>query len=88
MCLCGLLAAESGGLPDNVAQAARGFLQQLADRLEAAFPDTADPRSEALGVLSQLEGAAVLATAFADHGIFISATSNLPRTSSSVEQIG
>lgn len=77
MCLCGLLAAESGGLPDNVAIAARAFLRRLADRLDPAFPDSADPRSEALRVLSQLEGAAMLATAFSDPDIFLSATRNL-----------
>lgn len=74
MCLCGLLAAESGGLPDPVAKAARAFLQQLADRLEPAFINSTDPRSDALGVLSQLEGAALLATAFEDPGIFLLAT--------------
>ncbi|MEM9592024.1 MAG: TetR/AcrR family transcriptional regulator [Pseudomonadota bacterium] len=80
MCLCGLLAAESGGLPKNVAEAARAFLQQLADRLQPAFADSDNSRSKALGVLSQLEGAAMLATAFADPGVFLSATRNLVRT--------
>lgn len=77
MCLCGLLAAESGGLPDNVVGAARAFLLKLTDRLETTFADSADPESEALGVLSQLEGAAMLATAIADPSVFDAATRNL-----------
>lgn len=79
MCLCGLLAAESAGLPDNVAEGARGFLRALADRLEAAFPDSDDAQGAALGVLAQLEGAAMLATAFSDPEMFLRATHGLGR---------
>ena len=80
MCLCGLLAAESGGLPNIVKDAARAFIRELANRLEAAFANSANPRPEALGVLSQLEGEAMLAIAFENPDIFLSARrSNLQR---------
>ena len=56
MCLCGLLAAESGGLPEPVAEAAKTFFAALVDRLVSAFPDSDDPLSDALAVLATLEG--------------------------------
>lgn len=77
MCLCGMLAAESGGLPEPVVQSARGFFEDLTDRLTEAFPDTDDPRAEALAVLAHLEGAALLATVFADKSVFDEATRGL-----------
>ncbi|MEM6579488.1 MAG: TetR/AcrR family transcriptional regulator [Pseudomonadota bacterium] len=77
MCLCGLLAAESGGLPDAVAQSAHRFFDDLADRLHVAFPASDDPRAEALNVLAQLEGAALLATVRGDPALFEVATQTL-----------
>lgn len=77
MCLCGLLAAESGGLPAPVAQAAHRFFQDMADRLIAAFPDSDDPHAEALGVLAQLEGAALLVRVQSDPALFRVATRRL-----------
>lgn len=77
MCLCGLLAAESSGLPEPVAEAAGIFFSELTDRLAEAFPDSADPRSEALGALAQLEGAALLAITLSDRGVFEAATLGL-----------
>ena len=70
MCLCGLLAAESGGLPAPVAEAARTFFETLSDCLSDAFPDRNDPGSEALRVLAQLEGAALVATLYSDPLVF------------------
>ncbi|WP_170477059.1 TetR/AcrR family transcriptional regulator [Ruegeria arenilitoris] len=74
MCLCGLLAAESGGLPEPVTEAAKRFFQALADRLTGAFPESDDPHSDALAVLAKLEGAALLATVQDDPDIFEKAT--------------
>ncbi len=75
MCLCGLLAAESGGLPEPVVEAAKMFFAALVDRLVSAFPDSADPLSDALTMLATLEGAALLATVQGDPDIFEKATS-------------
>ncbi len=77
MCLCGLLAAEAGDLPDPVRQRARAFFEDLADRLMPAFPGSDDPRSDALSVLAQLEGAALVATALSDPDLFDSITRSL-----------
>ncbi|MCA0930735.1 TetR/AcrR family transcriptional regulator [Ruegeria profundi] len=74
MCLCGLLAAESGGLPEPVAEAVKMFFAALIDRLVSAFPDSEDPPSDALEVLATLEGAALLATVLGDPEIFEKAT--------------
>ncbi|NOD92549.1 TetR family transcriptional regulator [Ruegeria sp. HKCCD4884] len=77
MCLCGLLAAESGGLPEPVTAAAKMFFAALVDRLVSAFPDSDDPLSDALAVLATLEGAALLVTVQGDPDVFEKATSDL-----------
>lgn len=74
MCLCGLLAAESGGLPEEVAQGTRSFFESLSERLIESFPDSADPRSEALTVLATLEGAMLVARTLSQPGLFDTAT--------------
>ncbi len=79
MCLCGLLGAESGGLPEPVAQTARTFFAALIDRLVAALPDSNDPRAEALGILARLEGAALLAIVLAEPNAFEVATRDMLR---------
>lgn len=79
MCLCGLLAAQSGGLPAPVLEETKAFFTVLADQLTAAFKDSNDPQSEALAVLAQLEGAALLATVLGHHATFKKATKSLLR---------
>lgn len=78
MCLCGLLAAECAGLPSEVAVAARRFFDMLAVRLNVGFMGREDPRGDALSVLAQLEGAALLATMHSDPTVFDTATRALP----------
>ena len=77
MCLCGLLAAESSGLPEPVARAARSFFEQVAERLKHTFAASDDPSSKAWAILAQLEGAALLSKVREDPGFFDLATREL-----------
>lgn len=68
ICLCAVLGAESAGLPVPVAaQAARFFRDNLA-WLEAALDPRPEAATEALVLLSVLEGAMVLARSLDDPG--------------------
>lgn len=69
MCLCGILAAESSGLPEAVVTEARAFFDRtgawLADGLRtsdwgAGVPDE-DLARQSLRILAQLEGAMLIA---------------------------
>jgi TetR/AcrR family transcriptional repressor of nem operon len=69
VCLCGMLGAESHGLPDRVGAAVREFfaanIAWVADCLPADLP--ADRRrAEATGVVATLQGAMLLAATFRD----------------------
>ncbi|MHA7776125.1 TetR/AcrR family transcriptional regulator [Roseibium sp. M-1] len=69
MCLCGVLAAESGGLPEEVAVEARRFFDLTAGWLTDRLSVTSWGRSKsrvtveekALAVLAQLEGGLLIA---------------------------
>jgi len=74
MCLCGLLAAEKGALPEGVAAEVNAFFSGLTQRLIFSFPDAADPEADALAVLAQLEGAILLAQIREDEKVFDQAT--------------
>lgn len=75
MCLCGILGAEAGGLPKEVAAEARRFFTRcvdyLAQRLKPASTATA------MQVIATLEGAMILARAFDDIATFDQATAML-----------
>ena len=77
MCLCGLLAAESGALPDEVVEAVAVFFDGLADLLTEGLSSSNDPEGEALGVLARLEGAILIAQAMSDPSLFERATAGL-----------
>ena len=69
VCLCGMLAAESRGLPDRVGAAVRDFfaanIAWVADCLPPGLP--ADQRrDEAAGIVATLQGAMMLAATFRD----------------------
>jgi TetR/AcrR family transcriptional repressor of nem operon len=78
MCLCGVLGAESGGLPPEVTAEARRFfelaVQHLADGLTG---HVGNPRETALGILARLEGAMILARTLGGIAAFDDATANL-----------
>lgn len=69
MCLCGVLAAESAGLPEDVVTEARGFFDRtskwLADNLQrtewASGKSRKEIETESIAVLAQLEGAMLIA---------------------------
>lgn len=69
MCLCGILAAESSGLPDAVVSEARAFFDRTGAWLTqglrqsewgAGLPDD-DLSRQSLAILAQLEGAMLIA---------------------------
>lgn len=67
VCLCGMLAAESHGLPDRVGAAVRGFftanIAWVADCLPPEYPE-GRRRAEATGIVAALQGAMILAATF------------------------
>ncbi len=81
ICLCGMLGAESGGLPDRLAKAVSGFFQANVDWLVAANEDgnSADQRrSGATAMVSMLQGAMMMAVATGDTGTFDRTLDGLP----------
>ena len=71
MCLCGILAAEGNSLPAEVAKEAHAFLKFGVESLDEAAP------GRGLAILSQLEGAMLIARAAADESVFQDATKEL-----------
>ncbi|PUB16434.1 TetR/AcrR family transcriptional regulator [Yoonia sediminilitoris] len=71
MCLCGILAVDGASLPAEVAREARAFLQFGIASLDEARP------GEGLRILSQLEGAMLIARSAGDPGVFAQATDDL-----------
>jgi TetR/AcrR family transcriptional repressor of nem operon len=76
MCLGGALGAEAGGLPPEVAQAARDFFRRLTSDLSDRIGGP-DARPRAQQVLATLEGAMILARALGDTDAFDKATATL-----------
>ncbi|MGF1529549.1 MAG: TetR/AcrR family transcriptional regulator [Candidatus Competibacterales bacterium] len=78
MCLCGLLGAESKGLPEEVARVTRRFFvrtfEHLAEGLEG---DVVDPNQTAMATMALLEGATVLARTLGSITAFDAATAIL-----------
>jgi TetR/AcrR family transcriptional regulator, transcriptional repressor for nem operon len=76
MCLCGVLGAEAGGLPVEVAKEIRAFfrlcVRDLAERIDG---DGAEAR--AFHVMATLEGGMILARAYGDIAAFDQATASL-----------
>jgi TetR/AcrR family transcriptional repressor of nem operon len=75
MCLCGVLGAESGSLPPEVAGEARRFFRLAAQSIARA-PGVAEPA--ALRTLATLEGALLVARVLDDPAAFEQATAGLP----------
>lgn len=73
MCLCGVLAAEVGGLPPEVAAEARAFFERCLQDLD----QWAEPGGGAVRMMAVLEGAMLLARTFGDVAVFERATSEL-----------
>jgi len=78
MCLCGLLAAEMPGLPDEVRREVRDFFQRAMDHLaEGLRGDEDERKTQAMAILARLEGAVLLARSLEDIEVFDRATSGL-----------
>ncbi|WP_376087446.1 TetR/AcrR family transcriptional regulator [Roseomonas sp. CCTCC AB2023176] len=71
MCLCGVLGAEAGALPPEVAAEARRFFQRGAECLAGNTPD------DGLRILATLEGAMLVARTLGDPDAFDRATATL-----------
>lgn len=71
MCLCGILAVEGSSLPAEVAHEARMFLEFGITSLNEARP------GEGTRLLSQLEGAMLIARSVGDPNVFADATEDL-----------
>lgn len=69
-CLCGMLAAESLGLPDIVSDRVAEFYEANIAWLMAAMPrGVSDKRVLALGIQSEVQGAVTLSISLRDPGI-------------------
>lgn len=78
MCLCGVLGAEVGALPPEVAAEARRFFERGVEGLARAHGGTPDAARDAgLRVLATLEGAMLLARTLGDPAAFDRATAAL-----------
>jgi TetR/AcrR family transcriptional repressor of nem operon len=78
MCLCGMLGAETGALPPEVAAEARRFFEQGAECLaRAQGGEETAARDAGLRVLATLEGAMLVARAMGDPAVFDQATADL-----------
>lgn len=71
MCLCGILAAEGNSLPEDVASEAHAFLQFGIQSINEVQP------GQGARILSQLEGAMLIARSTGDASVFVEATENL-----------
>lgn len=76
MCLCGVLGAETGGLPEPVEEAAADFFKACIIWLTGAFEDgladqslqfSGSPENQAVTYISLLEGAMLLSLSLKDH---------------------
>lgn len=80
ICLCGILGAETQGLPEKVSQEVAGFLKEniawLAERLDPAM-DASARHATATGVVATLHGAMLLARAIGDLELFDEAVASL-----------
>ena len=80
ICLCGILGAESSGLPPDVADAVSRFLQANIDWLSGNLPDAMPEREKqacATQAVSTLQGAMMLAHSLGNHDIFDDAVRGL-----------
>ena len=79
-CLCGMLAAESLGLPDAVSGRVAEFYGANIAWLMAAMPDTvADRRSQALRIQSEVQGAITLSVSLGDASILDEISAQIER---------
>jgi TetR/AcrR family transcriptional repressor of nem operon len=77
MCLCGVLGAEAGGLPPEVADATLTFFHRCIEDFSHRIGGGPEAKARALHVMATLEGALVLARALGSIDAFDQATAGL-----------
>ncbi|WP_120500825.1 TetR/AcrR family transcriptional regulator [Roseovarius sp. EL26] len=69
-CLCSILASESSGLPDEVADRVAEFFRNNINWLMASLPDNiSDKRSQALAAQTAVQGAMTVAVSLKDYSV-------------------
>lgn len=76
MCLCGVLGAEAGALPPEVAEEIRAFFRRCVDDLSSRIAGS-EAEVRAFHVMATLEGAMILARSFGSIEAFDQAAANL-----------
>ena len=80
ICLCGMLGAESAGLPPKLAASVAAFFQANIDWIAAVLPQTLPAktrREKAAHILSTLQGAMTVAATLKSHKVFDDAVRDL-----------
>lgn len=80
MCLCGILGAESSGLPPRLAEAVAAFFKANIDWLVQAMGDelpARERRRRATSMVATLQGAMMMASSLRDHRHFDAAVAGL-----------
>ncbi len=80
ICLCGMLGAESCGLPSTLSDAAAEFLQANVDWVAKTLSGTMKPKARkrrAAHIVATLQGAMILASSLKDYSIYDSAVQDL-----------
>lgn len=76
MCLCGVLGAEAGGLPVEVADEIRTFFRLCVEDLAKRIGGH-EVQARAFHVMATLEGGMILARVYGDIAAFDQATASL-----------
>lgn len=77
LCLCGMLGAEAGSLPQPVIDATKVFFTRNVEWLEQAYECLgfkSEAKAKATQAVSLLEGAMIISNVMDDHSFFDSAT--------------
>lgn len=80
ICLCGMLGAESCGLPPMISTAVAAFFQSNIDWLMDTLPEDLSPahrRKRARHIVAALQGGMMLASSLGDHKVFDSVVQDL-----------
>lgn len=83
ICLCGMLGAESCGLPPALSEAAGAFLQANIDWVAGTLPKSLSPaarKRKAVHIVSTLQGAMILASSLKDYDLYDNAVKDLLKT--------
>ena len=80
ICLCGLLGAETAGLPDAMVEGLQAFFKANITWVQDALPDAisrAERYKRACALVAGHQGALMLATSMADKKLFDATTLHL-----------